>query len=364
MTAVAEATPSVSVEEAAGALIEQVFGAAIGALELGTIYLGVRLGLYPHLVDTPQSATTLGRLAAIDQRYAEEWLEQQAIAGLVDVVTEGDRLSRTYRLSPAQAMVLADPASPFYGGQISQLATSIGGTAPRLVDAYRTGTGISFGGYGDDMRHGQSLFNKFSFLNQLTQQWAPLLGIDELLAADSATAVDLGCGAGWAGIALAKAYPHLMIIGVDSDEESILDARRNAADAGVGDRARFEVASAEGEIGGPYDVAFYFEALHDMSHPVESLVAVRRALKIGGVVVVMDERVEDEFAPNGPPIERILAASSVLHCLPVGRSDIESAATGTLFRTSILRRYAEAAGFTSVDVAPIEHDFFRFYLLH
>ena len=113
MTATAEGKPTASVEEAAGALIEQIFGAAIGALELGTIYLGVRLGLYSHLVDTPQSAQTLGTLAAIDQRYAEEWLEQQAIAGFVDVVTEGNRLSRTYRLSPAQAMVLDDPGSPF-----------------------------------------------------------------------------------------------------------------------------------------------------------------------------------------------------------------------------------------------------------
>ena len=185
-----------------------------------------------------------------------------------------------------------------------------------------------------------------------------------MLSADGATAIDLGCGAGWAGIALAKAFPNLVINGVDSDEESILDARRNATDAGVGDRARFEVVPADGEIGGPYDVAFYFEALHDMGHPVESLAAARRALKAGGVVVVMDERVEEEFAPNGSPIERILAASSVLHCLPVGRSEKGSAATGTLLRSSIMRRYAEAAGFTSVEVAPIKHDFFRFYMLH
>jgi hypothetical protein len=101
-----------------------------------------------------------------------------------------------------------------------------------------------------------------------------------------------------------------------------------------------------------------------MAHPVESLAAVRNALKAGGVVVVMDERAEEEFAPHGSPIERIYAASSVMHCLPVGLSEPDSAGTGTLFRPSLVRRYAEAAGFTSIEVAPIEHDFFRFYVIH
>ena len=77
----------------------------------------------------------------------------------------------------------------------------------------------------------------------------------------------------------------------------------------------------------------------------------------------MDERAEEEFAPGGSEIERLLAASSVLHCLPVGRSQDDSAATGALFRPATMRRYAEQAGYTAVEVAPIEHDVFRFYVL-
>jgi 2-polyprenyl-3-methyl-5-hydroxy-6-metoxy-1,4-benzoquinol methylase len=157
----------------------------------------------------------------------------------------------------------------------------------------------------------------------------------------------------------------MTVDGIDSDEASIMDARRNADEAGLSDRVRFEVRNADATLQpASYEVAFFFEALHDMAHPVEALAAVRSALRPGGVLVVMDEKADEEFAPNGSPIERLLAAASVLHCLPVGRSEPGSAATGALFRPATMRRYAAEAGFTSLQVAPIEHDVFRFYVAH
>lgn len=143
-----------------------------------------------------------------------------------------------------------------------------------------------------------------------------------------------------------------------------MDARANASEAGVADRVRFEVADAAAPpVGGGYDVACYFEALHDLPHPVESLAAVRAALRPGGMVVVVDERAEEEFAPGGSEVERLLATSSVLHCLPVGRSQAGSEGTGALFRPSTMRSYAARAGYADVQVAPVEHDFFRFFVL-
>ena len=43
----------------------------------------------------------LAAAAGIHPRYAQEWLEQQAAAGLIDVVADGstDRADRTYTLS-------------------------------------------------------------------------------------------------------------------------------------------------------------------------------------------------------------------------------------------------------------------------
>ena len=186
-----------------------------------------------------------------------------------------------------------------------------------------------------------------------------------LLSRDGATALDLGCGVGWSSIALAQAYPGLTVLGVDSDDASVMDARVHAAEAGLERRVRFEVSDADTDLGdGDYDVAFFFEALHDMAHPVEALASTRRSLRPGGRVVVMDERAEEEFAPGGSEIERLLAASSVLHCLPVGplAGRTPPRPVRCSARTS-MRHYATEAGYAQVEVAPIEHDVFRFYVL-
>jgi hypothetical protein len=50
----------------------------------------------------------------------------------------------------------------------------------------------------------------------------------------------------------------------------------------------------------------------------------------------------------------------VLHCLPVGMAESPSAATGTVMRPATLTAYAVAAGFATVEILPIEHDFLRF----
>ena len=71
------------------------------------------------------------------------------------------------------------------------------------------------------------------------------------------------------------------------------------------------------------------------------------------------------YAATAPadPVERFMYGASVLHCLPVGRSQPGSAATGTVMRADTLRRYATAAGFASTTVLGLEHDVYRFYRL-
>ncbi len=62
-------------------------------------------------------------------------------------------------------------------------------------------------------------------------------------------------------------------------------------------------------------------------------------------------------------IEALNYGWSILHCLPVGLLDKDSAGTGTVIRPSTVRAYATAAGFGRVEVLPIEYDFWRFYWL-
>ena len=111
------------------------------------------------------------------------------------------------------------------------------------------------------------------------------------------------------------------------------------------------------------DVVFFFEALHDMAHPVAALHSARAALRPGGRVVVLDENVLDTFTPNAPEPERLLYASSVLHCLPVGLAEADSAGTGAMMRPDLLHRYASEAGFTDIQEVPAAPDAFRCWVL-
>ena len=365
-TAVSQTTPS---ETSGDQLAERLFGAGIAALELLTVHVGVRLGLYDALRRLDGATTTeLASAAGIDERYAREWLEQQAVAALLDVddAAAGPDVRR-YSLPSAFDAVLVDRDSLSYTAPVADFVASFAGTVDELVDAFRTGAGIPYERFGEAMRNGQGGFNRPLFANVLTQDWIPnaLPGLhDRLWGGASPRIADIACGVGWSTIALAKAYPNALVVGIDSDVASIEDARKNAADAGVADRVTFRVHDAtEPPSAGEYDAAFVFEALHDMARPVAALAGAREMLAPGGVCVVMDEKVADEFTAPGDDVERFMFAVSVLHCLPAGLAEQPSAGTGTMLRRSILQRYATEAGFATVETLPVEHDFFRLYRL-
>jgi 2-polyprenyl-3-methyl-5-hydroxy-6-metoxy-1,4-benzoquinol methylase len=177
---------------------------------------------------------------------------------------------------------------------------------------------------------------------------------------------DVACGTGRSALAIARAYPEVRVDGLDLDEHSIEVAQdhRAAADPEVAERVSFAVRdAADPGFAGRYDLVTVFEAVHDLSKPVEVLGAVRGLLAEGGRALIMDERVADEFTAPGDEVEQVMYGFSVLHCLPVGMAEQPSAATGTVMRPDTLRRYATEAGFAEVEVLPVEHDFWRFYLL-
>ncbi len=50
-------------------------------------------------------------------------------------------------------------------------------------------------------------------------------------------------------------------------------------------------------------------------------------------------------------------------CLPDGMAHLHSAGTGNVMRPDPLRTYAREAGFSDVEIMPIETDMWRFYRL-
>jgi 2-polyprenyl-3-methyl-5-hydroxy-6-metoxy-1,4-benzoquinol methylase len=354
---------------ASGALVERLFSATIDALELLSVHLGTRLGLYVALRDGgPMTPGELAAAAAIHERYAREWLEQQAVAGLIEVEDAAAAPEeRRYRLPAAYAGVLADPDDPEHVAPFATMLAGIGGIMPALADAYRTGGGVPYAEYGMDFRHGQGGINRPAFRHDLPAEWIPAMPDVQARLADSerpARVADVGCGHGWAAVAIAQAHPAVRVDGIDLDPASVRDAREHAAAAGVADRVRIREGDAADLAGsGPYDLVLLLEVMHDLARPVESLAAIRAALAPGGSLLVADERVADAFQAPGDEIERMMYGWSVLHCLPTQMVEQPSAALGTVMRAGTVRELAREAGFGEVDELPIENDLFRFYRL-
>jgi 2-polyprenyl-3-methyl-5-hydroxy-6-metoxy-1,4-benzoquinol methylase len=355
-------------EQRRDALVERIFGSCIGFMEILSIYLGDRLGFYRALADDGAAIPSqLADATATNERYAREWLEQQAVAGILEVHDErAEPEARRYRLPEGHDEVLLERDSLYYVAPLAQQMVGITRPLAAVLEAFRTGGGVPYPEYVEDMREGIASANRPMFVNLMGTEWLPAIpDVHERLRADPpARVADIGCGTGWSSISIARAYPKVRVDGFDLDEDSIAEAKANAEAQGLTDQVSFQVRdAADPELSGRYDVAIAVECIHDMSRPVEALRAMRSMASQDGAVVVVDERVGEDFTAPSDEIERLMYGYSVLHCLPVGMAEQPSAGTGTVMRPATLRRYATEAGFSGVEILPIENELWRFYRL-
>lgn len=354
---------SISVQDA---LTERLFQSTIQTMELYNIYLGKELGLYHVLQDHgPLTAGELATKAGIHARYAREWLEQQAVAGFLEV-DDTDRAAdkRRYRVPDEHVGVLVDEEHPAHIAPFAQMVVGAARTLPDVVEAYRTGGGVPWHKFADELREGQGAVNRPAFVWDLTGKWLPSIPDvhARLSGGEPVRVADVGCGEGWSTIALARAYPKAEVVGFDLDDVAIETARARASALGV--NARFEHQDATTIEDGPFDIVIMLETLHDMSRPTDALAAIRRTLAPGGTVIIADERVAETFVAPGDELERLTYGFSTVACLPGSMSEQPSEAIGTAIRPETVKRCARQAGFSHCDILPIENDLFRFYRLY
>ncbi len=354
-------------EAARDALVGRLFEAALGTFDLAALHVGERLGLYAALAGDGLTAPELATATETAPRYVREWLEQQAVTGILvvdDPAAADDH--RRYSLPAGHREVLLHPESLAFMAPVARAMMGVAAQTPRLLDVFRSGGGLPWEAYGADIRESQASMNRPMFANLLGPEWlAAIPDIDARLRSDPpARVADIAVGGGWSAIAMARAYPKIRVDGLDLDPASIELAQANLATTEVADRVTFAVRdAADPGLAGRYDLATIFEAVHDFSQPVAVLRAVRNLLAPGASLLVADERVAERFTAPGDPIERFMYGWSFLLCLPNGLADDPSAGTGAVMRPDLLRRYAGQAGFGRVEVLPIEADFWRFYRL-
>jgi 2-polyprenyl-3-methyl-5-hydroxy-6-metoxy-1,4-benzoquinol methylase len=346
-------------------LADRLFRDMVGALELLTVYLGERLGLYQALhADGPATSAELAARTGTVERYIREWLEHHAASGLLEVDDPAaGPLARRYSLPAGHAPVLADVGDvryqAFNGVELVRAARWI----PEVAAAIRDGGAPPPLPWAPE---GRPEFNRAVFLNLLARQWLPAIpDVDLRLHGEPpARVADLACGTGWSSIAIAQAYPLISVDGFDLDADAIQAARRNAEETNVADRVTFTVADASGPgVSGQYDLVTILEGLHDMSRPADALRVAHEMLREPGCVIVADELVEDEFTAPASIEEQFHYAWSVVACLPAVMGDPDTAATGAVMRPATLRRYALEAGFQDLEILPVKAGMLRFYRL-
>lgn len=348
--------------------VDRILASTAGTFDIFAIYIGQALGYYEALAQHPNlTSVELAVITGTHERYAREWLEQQTVTGILTVQNpQATATQRCFALPPAHAEVLTAVDSPNYLTPLTKMLAGSVKPLPAILNAFQNGGGVPYSDYGADFREGQGSINRVLFLQELGQDWLPAIpDVHERLQSDPpARVADIGCGVGWSSIGMAQAYPNALVDGFDLDEPSIESAWQHASQAGMNGRLNFHVRdAADPTLAGKYDLVTAFECVHDMSDPVGALRTMRQLAGQDGTVLIADERVGDSFTPAGNDVEWMMYGWSLLHCLPVGMADEPSAGTGTVMRTNTLRQYAQSAGFSNVEVLPIENFFFRVYRL-
>ncbi len=307
----------------------------------GSVVVGHRLGLFRALAEGAATPDELARRTDCHPRYLTEWLRGQAAGGYVSY----DPDTQAFFLTEEQAYCLADPNGP---NVPAAFVAALGylRAEPQITEAFRTGAGVGWHEHVDDVFVGCDAFYRPGYVAGLVPNWIPALeGVDAKLTAGARVA-DIGCGLGSTSILLAQAYPRATVIGSDYHVESVDLARKRAAEAGVGDRVRFEVAEAQGYIGTGYDLVMMFDCLHDMGDPLAAARRVRQALEPDGTWLLVEPFAADRLEDNFNPVGRLYFSGSTFLCVPNGLSQPGANPLGAQAGEAAVRALAIEAGFT------------------
>lgn len=314
-------------------------GAAVsGAL----VVLGDRLGLYKALAQQgPCTPAELAAATGTSERYVREWLSAQAAADYVTFNPD----TRKFFLLPEQALVFADEDSPAFMAGGFEILQAMWRDEPKISAAFQSGEGVGWHEHDTCLFRGTERFFRPGYNAHLVGEWLPALeGVEQKLRAGAEVA-DVGCGHGASTILMAQAFPNSRFTGFDYHPASIERARERAADAGVADRARFEVAAAKDYPGGGYDLVCIFDALHDMGDPVGAARHIRETLKPDGTFMLVEPFANDELTDNLNPIGRLFYSASTMLCTPASLSQEVGLGLGAQAGEARLKAVADDAGF-------------------
>ena len=316
----------------------------VGAtLNTGLVVMGDKLGFYRAMAAS--GPTTPSRLAAdtgTSEPYVREWLNGQA-AGMI---VEYDAATGEYTLPPEHVVALTDESSPAFLPGLFQIALGTVQDSSKIIEVARDGSGLGWDEHNHDVHEGCERFFRPSYNAHLIADWLPALGGVLAKLETGARVADVGCGHGASTVIMAQAFPNSTFVGYDFHEGSIDIARSRALAAGVSNRVRFDVASADSFGGAGFELVTTFDALHDMGDPVGAARQVRRSLAEDGTWMIVEPMAGDHVQDNLNPVGRAYYGFSTLLCTPASLSQEVGLALGTQAGPARIRQVVTEAGFS------------------
>ena len=324
------------------AFVARVLHDVAAAQSAALVVIGDRLGLYRAMADRgPLTPGALAACTGTSERYVREWLINQAAGGYV----EYDAATGTFTLSPEQELVLATTDSRAFLPGAFQMATALIKLTDAVAEAFQTGAGLAYEAWEPAFAEGMDRCGRAKYETHLLRSWLPALqGVPEKLEAGASVA-DIGCGRGAALVLMARAFPRSRFVGFDTHAPSISFARAAAAAAGLTARLRFELSSASTFPGADYDLITCFDTIHDLADPVGAARRVAEALAADGTWLIVEPPAGDRLEENLSPLGRLLASTSVLHCIPVSLAQ-GGTGPGTLGGERWIHEVVRAGGLT------------------
>jgi 2-polyprenyl-3-methyl-5-hydroxy-6-metoxy-1,4-benzoquinol methylase len=325
------------------AFMGKMIGHMTGTAICYSIWLGDELGLYRELADSgPRTADSVAQKTGCHARLVREWLDGQAAGGLVEYDADAD----TYELHPEAAMALSDDTSPVFVARAMNTFGSIFMDMQKTAAAFRGDGALSWGDHHPCLFSGTEWFFRTGYRAYLTNSWIPALEGVEAKLKEGARVADVGCGHGASVVAMATVYQNSEFFGFDFHAPSIETCLKRAQEAGVSDRAHFEVATATA-YSGEFDLICFFDCLHDMGDPVAAARHAREHLVSGGTILLVEPFAMDPRPKNiaDNPMAALFYVASSCVCTPNSLSQEGGLALGAQAGESKLREVFKQAGF-------------------
>ncbi len=333
----------------------------VGAIDSASLAILLSIGHQTKLFDTlaelpPATSAQIADAAGLNERYVREWLGGVVTCRVVDY----DPASQTYSLPRHRAAVLSRAAGPENLSRVAQFIPMLGEVEQKIIGCFHSGGGLSYSEY---PRFHKVMAEESGevFDAALVDVILPMVeGLPDLLRAGAEVA-DIGCGSGHAINVMAQAFPASRFTGIDFSEEGLSVGAAEAKSLGLTNAPFIAADVAALDAAEAYDVITVFDAIHDQAQPAQVLHNIYRALRPGGVLLMVDIKASSQLEDNiGVPLAAYLYTVSTMHCMSVSLG-LDGAGLGTCWGRQLATSMLADAGFGDVQVHEIESDPINFY---